>query len=300
MSKPGVLLLCVLFLCSGHPGIAGTFDSGSDGSGGGLVVVSSQSIDLAAASVGPAMTPGSGNGIYDPDLCLVVFKFTTVHIQEMATLSFLNHPTGAAVVILASGDVTIDGHINLDGEDGQGIGRYSEPGPGGFAGGATVSGPQDSSPGFGPGGGCRNPDANQLRNGGGGGYATAGEPGNAGGGAGGSCYGNIFLLPLIGGSGGGGGNGGRGGAGGGAILIASSTIVDLGPNDLTMSIFARGGDGSGFQGAPLGGSGSGGSIRIMANEIRGSGRLCALGGVNSQEAGVDLVATGAFVWRHLR
>lgn len=91
-----------------------------------------------------------------------------------------------------------------------------------------------------------------------------------------------FLVPLIGGSGGGGGTGSSifvngnevgGGGGGGAILIASSQNISL-----VGTITARGGAGGwshpgGTPGA--GGGGSSGGIRIVANDIQGTGKVLA-------------------------
>jgi hypothetical protein len=79
--------------------------------------------------------------------------------------------------------------------------------------------------------------------------------------------GNAFLVPLVGGSGGDGGETQGGGAGGGALLIASSASITV-----NGGITANGGvssDGAG---------GSGGSIRLAAPIIDGSGSLSAKGG----------------------
>jgi hypothetical protein len=89
----------------------------------------------------------------------------------------------------------------------------------------------------------------------------------------GSTYGNVFLLPLIAGSGGGGttfwGIGGAGG--GGAILIAASQLLIV---DGTVAA-----NGAAGQSSPvLGSSGSGGSVRLVANVISGNGHISAAGG----------------------
>jgi hypothetical protein len=79
-------------------------------------------------------------------------------------------------------------------------------------------------------------------------------------------YGNVLIVPLIGGSGAAGFNGNPGaggGGGGGAILIASNTRIIV-----NGSINARGGYG------PYGG-GSGGAIRLVAPVGGGNGYLRA-------------------------
>jgi hypothetical protein len=85
-------------------------------------------------------------------------------------------------------------------------------------------------------------------------------------------YGNAPITPLIGGSGGGGYNQSQsvvgGGAGGGAILIASS-------GDLSLNGLIQANGGSPYPG------GSGGAIRLIANNVAGSGRLHAIGGSSS-------------------
>lgn len=168
---------------------AAQFDSGSDGSDGAFTPSEAETvIELALADTGvwDDVNIGNGNGVYDPDLWAVVFQYSTVTIPAGVTVRFENHPSGAPVVWLASGDVTIQSTVDVSPTGGTNDG-YEIPGPGGFAGGL---GP---NPGFGPAGGIS------------GGYASA--------------YGNPSILPLIGGS------GGSEKAGAGAILIASSTNI---------------------------------------------------------------------------
>lgn len=111
--------------------------------------------------------------------------------------------------------------------------------------------------------------------GGGGGFGTAGGSQGANYGAGGAAYGSARLIPLIGGSGGGGQAGSLqfsgygGGGGGGAILIASSTTINI-----TGSLTANGGNGY----STSTGGGSGGAIRLIANTITGTGLISAKGG----------------------
>ena len=88
-------------------------------------------------------------------------------------------------------------------------------------------------------------------------------------------YGNPSVTPAVGGSGGAGGRNTLlepgGGAGGGAIVIASSGKILL-----HGGISALGGSGTGStsDGAP----GAGGGIRLIANEISGTGFVRANGG----------------------
>lgn len=212
----------------------GQFDSGSDGSDGPFNPFNLETVidlSLAVTAAWDTPSPFPGQGVYDPEKWAIVFKYTTINIPPGVTVSFLNHPSGAPVVWLTTGNVTMQGSVVLDGQDylnggGQSF-VYSIPGPGGFAGGAGLSGGLPASGGFGPGGGAV--------------------------GAGGSYnYGNPNIIPLIGGSGGGGwGNfTWTGGAGGGAILLASSGNITLlsGSN-----ILARGGGGdSNLGGAAMG------------------------------------------------
>ena len=89
-------------------------------------------------------------------------------------------------------------------------------------------------------------------------------------------YGTASIVPLIGGSGGSANANatqGSGGAGGGAILIASSGNIFL-PEPLG-GISAKGGNAS-FGGANEAGSGSGGGIRLVANQVSGSGLWTSL------------------------
>lgn len=234
-----------------------------------------------------------------------VFNFTTVNIPSGVTVTFAKNATNTPVVWLASGDVIIEGRVDLLGGDGVDTGakgdgnigddgQPGEGGPGGFDGGfgGTVDSPQGGN-GLGPGGG-------------GGGltrYASSGNTslfGCGGAGAGhagvgarprnGDCrlgssanpgvaYGAAELQPLIGGSGGGGGHAGAilggagGGGGGGAILIASSGTVNVVGE--VRAFGGRGGDVAGASSGGPGAPGSGGAIRIVATTIDGNGNLQA-------------------------
>jgi hypothetical protein len=248
-------LLCTFaILATAASAIAGTFESGSDCSDGDFIPGDPNTVvDLSLAQTGAWDMPGDGNGVYDPDLWAVVFKYNTVNIPAGVTVAFTNHPSGAPVVWLTCGNVTIQGEVVVDGAGyyGPKMDGHPIPGPGGFAGGGGGDGMYSS--GFGPGG------ANPIS---GGSYASGAMP-----------YGNSAIVPLIGGSGGGGHpQAVPGGAGGGAILIASSGGIVFLPAGL---ISARGGDGD----TGLCGGGSGGGIRLIANAISGPGTLTASGGV---------------------
>ncbi len=219
-----------------------------------------------------------------------IFNFTTINIPSGVTVTFKKNSQNTPVTMLATGDVTIAGTINLNG----GNGNYIIPGAGGaggFDGGTGGVVNQAGKRGEGPGGGVGSIPATTRNNcsggGGGGGFGANGSGGAQNcdgaypGGAGGSAYGNERILPSIGGSGGGGAGGtntytgGAGGGGGGAILIASSGTISV-----TGSITANGGNGTNGEASYPGGGGGGGGggIRLIANTISGNGTLSAAGG----------------------
>ena len=263
------------------------FDSGSDGSDGALdctALIAAYGcpvgcdpcdveigLGLAATAMWDTPAPVAGQGVYDADEWAVVFKYTTIDIPAGVTVTFKNHRSGAPVVWLASGSVTVEGTVNLDGEDGvrSSPAFFAEPGPGGFAGGRGFP-PGARDAGFGPGGA----NIRECIRGKGGGYGQRGGSGWGCSEPGGQTYGSLWVSPLIGGSGasGGGASTRGGGAGGGAILIASSDAIAL-----EGAITASGGDGQSND-TSTGGGGSGGAIRLIANAISGAGQLRARGG----------------------
>jgi hypothetical protein len=201
-----------------------------------------------------------------------VWNFTTINLPTGVTVRFLSNLLNTPVQWLASGNVRIDGILDLNGESGRDYnnvetGNEALPGPGGYRGGLggkrfSISGSYFGTPGDGPGGGA---PGGQIQNGGHGTYN--------------GVYGNTFIQPLLGGSGGGGsgsfdgGNGGNGGAGGGAILIASSGDIQI-----NGTIRANGGSGStAWSTSYRGGTGSGGAIRLIADRVLGSGQVTATG-----------------------
>ncbi len=225
----------------------------SDGSDGNFNPASNVEIDLAQAVTGAwdaSNSANAGKGRYDPTKWAVVFKYASVNIPAGVTVTFKNHPTHAPVMWLVAGNVTINGTVSVAGKDGTrdtilGL-TPAEPGPGGFRGGPFN--PSATGAGLGPGGG-------------GTGIFGIGRFGDS--------YGNPQLVPLIGGSGGGGnGNFLSGAGGGGAILIASVSVVSI-----NGSINANGGA-SDSNGNPN--WGSGGAIKIIAEQIAGTGLLSAI------------------------
>lgn len=242
-------------------------DFGSDGGSGAPTFAGTMTVDLGLAVTGDyTITANSPAGIYDPVRWAVVFEYTNVTVNTGAIVKFKNHPSGAPVVWLASGNVTFNGtgYIDLIGSF-DNSGNLGPAGPGGFSGGRPggTGGSATSGGGGGPGGGANAPAGTARA----GSYATLGSGALAG-----ATYGNAEILPLIGGSGGAGRNDGNGslqsgGGGGGAILIACNNTVTLGTGN---SIYADGG-GSNWAG------GSGGAIRILAETIGGAGLLHALG-----------------------
>lgn len=250
-----------LFLIASNPVLA--FVSGSTGADGPLNIIENTELLL----------PPSG-----------IFNFTDVTVATGVTLTFAKNTSNSPVTILATGDITIDGTINVNGGNGgpSNDGTPGIGGPGGFNGGQggwfSANGGSQMAGGDGQGPG-RGTGAPAILNGGAGGgsYGSKGGTGSGSGTQGmpGPTYGNGFLLPLIGGSGGGGGAGGGrrgsgGGGGGGAILLAASGTVSI--NGL---VSANGGSAGVKTSSGPGGHGSGGGVRIIATTIQGTGEITA-------------------------
>ena len=267
------------------PGLVGQASAqivvpGANGSDGSLAITSNTTIDLglAAPATWDSTSPVAGQGVYDADKWAIVFHYTSVTIPNNRTLTFSNHPSRAPVVWLVSGDVVIDGAVNLSGESNNGIFRPKNPGPGGFRGAQNCNGTIPGSAGFGPGGGLIQ-DGRMC------GQNFSGTSGFGEAGAYGSnvsaTYGGPTLRPLVGGSGGALYQGAGGGAGGGAILIAATGSVTV-----NGQILANGGY--------FDWGGSGGGIRIVASSIlsaTGQGQLRALGGQNAGKGRIRLERT---------
>jgi hypothetical protein len=260
---------------SALPAAAQTYTSGSTGADGAFSPTASTTVTL----------PASG-----------IFNYTTVNIPAGVTVRFARNATNTPVTILATGDVTIAGTIDISGAGGGSPSGGTvlgldggAGGPGGFDGGTGANGiiSTTGGTGLGPGGGGGGVIGPSFANAAGAGFLNAGGDG-LNGVHGGSAYGSPNQQPLIGGSGGGGGgssfgnSGAGGGGGGGGLLIgASGTITVSG------SILARGG-GGGSSGPSNGGSGSGGGVRLVATTIAGSGTIDVSGassGVGASSAG---------------
>jgi len=217
------------------------------------------------------------------------FTFTTTPGQDR-TLVVVGTSPNTPLTILAQTDITITGtpngsyvYFNVRGWDGRSpsgnapslavIGGLG--GPGGFNGGDSGGGgaiPTDGNPGFGPAGGAA-------------GRQSAASAGFGGAPAQATAL-NPSLSPLTGGSGGGGGAGasgtpvsgcnpsyagGSGGGGGGALLLAASNKVTIGG---FATIQAHGGAGASSSNAcGVGAGGAGGNVRIVAQEIAGTGQI---------------------------
>lgn len=278
-----------------------------------LVAVSTFNIFNVHAAVSSGST--GADGAFAPTVSTQVslppsgiLNYTTVNIPSGVTVTFLKNTSNTPVTILASGDVTIAGIIDISGKPGVATGAAGGGalgddgvpgvgGPGGYdggRGGKTPIGQGGNGLGSGGAGAGKYWTAyTSIRPGGGGaGYAVAGALSNARvsytnniafGGDAGVSYGAAQLLPLLGGSGGGGGvggdsfNGAGGGGGGGAILIAASGTMNITGTINGDGAVGGAADGPGSGGA--GGSGSGGGIRIVATTISGNGSLFARGGI---------------------
>jgi len=213
---------------------AQAFDSGSDGSYG--------PIDVA---------PGTTTINLPPD---GVIHATTVNVQAGGVLKFNRNALNTPVYLLATGDVTITGIVDVNGTGGSGTAN-GLGGPGGFDGGAPAVGGSGPGHGLGPGAGGPGDDTTTAT--GAGAAAYGGLPTNTTN-AVGSIYGNSMLVPLIGGSGGGGATNAGGGGGGGAILIASNTRIGIAHSGTVRAV------GGGDVNAGARNEGSGGAIRLVA------------------------------------
>jgi hypothetical protein len=242
--KPKTLnsIVITLLTLSG-PLYGQSFDAGSDGSLGDVVIAAGTNLDL----------PPDGK-----------LNFKSLTVNGGATLGFNRNAKNTPVYVLSQTEIVINGTINVDGGS-RAVNTGGAGGPGGFDGGkpgfGTEAPPGD---GYGPGGGPRGDNS------------CADSPGIAEGGAygttrssfAGSTYGNVTLIPLVGGSGGGGGANdpdGGGGGGGGTIMLAANNRVAV-----NGTIFSRGGNG----GFCING-GSGGAIRLVSFKVEGSGTLDA-------------------------
>lgn len=294
--RPGACLKATALAALLATTSAHAFDSGSTGADGALTLA-------ANSGVVEIQLPESG-----------ILNYTTVSIPTGVTLRFKKNTLNTPVVMLASGNVSIVGTIDISGGHGThsgtaGDGNLADDGvpgkggPGGFDGGRGGSDDTAQRPsiirgggGLGPGGGkggIEGADGCAAGRyykyiGGAAGHATNGTEGQATGQCGfnppfavGRAYGNALLQPILGGSGGGGGRGGinymgsGGGGGGGALLIGTSGILQL-----TGMIYADGGGGGVTGGVNTGGHGAGGSgggVRLVATTLAGGGTVRTIG-----------------------
>jgi hypothetical protein len=274
MKKGMIFILFAALICLGFHSVAFGFSSGSTGALGALNPSTNTVVQL----------PADG-----------ILNYTTVNIPTGVTVTFQKNAANTPVSLLATGDVTIAGTISVNGIDGNTM-WPGTGGPGGFDGGIGGNVSLPGGMGFGPGAG--NPGAVSTNTtsypggsgGGGAGFGTAGGNGSSNGtyaigGTGGGTYGNVKIVPMLGGSSGGGGagatgslthRGGAGGGGAGSILIASSGTITI-----SGSITANGGKGGNSSGTygGSGGGGSGGAIKLMANTISGEGTILVNGAV---------------------
>ena len=244
---------------------------------GWVTAVNAQMFRSGSSGSLGAFAPGANTTVaLPPD---GILNYTTIIIPAGVTVSFTPNAANTPVTMLATGDVTINGTINLNGTNGtsaiisSGFVPGKPGGPGGFAGGAGGMGGATNtfgSPGLGPGGGTPT-SVNSGQ------HAAYGAPGTV-----------QSLLPLFGGSGGAGSpqfnNGGTivtgvaGTGGGGTLVLASTTKITIGSTGL---ITARGGDHYTFGLTFMSvndGVGSGGAIRLVAPQITNQGTLVAAGG----------------------
>ena len=279
--------------------------SGSNGSDGAL--------NINAAS------PGVVNGgyLFDPVALNLdvdgdnVFHFTTITISGDITIfmrarSFrIQRP----VVWLASGGVAIQGRIDLNGDSGHvsanniTVRKNADPGPGGYPGGLGGLFGGQPQLGFGPGGG-KAARCNAS-------YAVVASL-SVGCNTAGTAYGNVSILPLVGGSGGSGGpgnasnNGAGGGAGGGAIRISSSAWIAFGTG-LNAANSAAVNCGNGIFGTPhhyiiadggrspnsASGGGSGGAVHLQAPIVAGCGNHLFARGASGDDLGLGFSTTSS-------
>lgn len=276
MRRVGFGWVALPFLATPALAQQGTFDSGSTGVDGALTLAAS----LGTIDFDPTDQARYGR-VLDQDGDNT-YHFTAISIGAGTTLRLrtTHLPEGRPVVWLASGDVKIEGILDLDGNTGHDWNasfNNAHAGAGGYTGGVGNAPGTPGQNGNGPGGGATGTSADPW--GGNAAHVIAGAVNNQP--TGGAPYGNVHVRPMVGGSGGGGALiwsgrvGSGGGGGGGAIVIASSSRIDV-PG----TIRARGGNGGARQdsSAVNGGAGSGGAVRLIAPTVQGTGSINVAGG----------------------
>jgi len=208
------LLLAFTLLLLFDSSASAQFNSGSTGADGAL--------DLSSCSVYSTcliQLPESG-----------ILNYTTINVPPQRTVVFKRNSRNTPVTLLAQGNVTIRGRIEVSANT---TGHATTiGGPGGFNGGGALQA------GFGPGGGTITSNSDSPH---------------------GRWVGPLSLVPIVGGS----GAADQGGGGGGAITIASSGTIVIESVDGIAGIWADGTVGIGLPGR----CGSGGAIRLVANAI---------------------------------
>jgi hypothetical protein len=248
-TQRGILAAAFVLSVLVGPSSRSQVNSGSNGSDGAFNPTVNTNIDMGDRP----------NGIY---------HFTSINIPGTVTVTFKSNVKNTPAVWLVQGDCTIAGTVDVSGKPpSQGSG--GDGGPGGYRGGNGGSNPLY---GQGPGGGVGisgNTGATA------GAYATPGEANTDCGpkGTNSATYGNIYLVPLLGGSGGGGGGPLGGCGGGGAFLVAASGTITVDGR-----VLAIGGTYNTQGAACAGGGGSGGAVRLIASKVVGNGEINVSGG----------------------
>jgi hypothetical protein len=249
------------------PSVASAFTSGSTGSDGAFAPTVNTTVTL----------PPSG-----------IFNYTTVTIPAGVTVKFQRNTTNTPIVILATGDVTIAGTIDISGTTAPGVGPAGGGGTG-DDGTPGLGGPGGFDGGRGGRGGTDNPGPNDNPNA----VNKAGGGLGPGGGNGGVTY--LFNAPCL--------NGGPttlGGTGGGFSAAGgqspAGTVTNCaagfshtripggaayGSSPLLPLVGGSGGGGGsgGHSSFGAGGGGGGGAILIAASgTVSVSGSLLANGG----------------------
>jgi len=246
-----------------------------DGSTGAITLVPSGTVVRAAGPSSSVGAIGYSTQTESGGPALAIFTFSSIAIDHGGTLVGVG---GRAIVLLASGDVVIDGVIDV-GANG------TVPGPGGFSGGGHRA--AGSGPTHGGSGDVQGVFNDLMSGGGGGGHGGTGGHGGAedpfccataNGGGGGAATSDADGVVLVGGSGGGGGadgtSGGVGGGGGGALQITSRTTIHVTSAGIVRSPGAGGGHGD----QAGGGGGAGGTLFFEALTVGIDGVVSANGG----------------------
>ena len=232
MHRLAWLLLATVLWLAPSLATAQTYTSGSTGADG----------PFSPPGTVPAGSTVTGSTVTVPLPPSGIFHFTTISIPAGVTVTFTKNAANTPAILLATGNITVSGTLDVSGKSGGPIGRPGAGGPGGFDGGAGGDGVTTTTAGagLGPGGGLPGTTCGGT----GGSYGTQGTTGAstspyyyscATPGTLGPPYGSPLLRPILGGSGGSGGTAasvpgaaaGSGGGGGGALILATSGALTL-------------------------------------------------------------------------